>query len=106
MRLITRTRGSRPIRNSSAGRQHPEIREILEGGTRVAYGARVINEGGWQSVPKLAFPGGALIGCAAGFLERAAHQGQPHRDEERHALRRGDCRRDRGPREPARIAGL
>ncbi|HAW34659.1 MAG TPA: electron transfer flavoprotein-ubiquinone oxidoreductase, partial [Erythrobacter sp.] len=38
------------------------------GGKRVAYGGRVINEGGWQSVPKLAFPGGALIGCAAGFV--------------------------------------
>jgi electron-transferring-flavoprotein dehydrogenase len=41
---------------------------VLEGGRRVAYGARAINEGGWQSVPKLAFPGGALIGCAAGFV--------------------------------------
>jgi electron-transferring-flavoprotein dehydrogenase len=49
-------------------KQHPAIREYLEGGKRVAYGARAINEGGWQSVPKLAFPGGALIGCAAGFV--------------------------------------
>jgi electron-transferring-flavoprotein dehydrogenase len=49
-------------------KQHPEIRAILEGGKRVSYGARVINEGGWQSVPKLAFPGGALVGCAAGFV--------------------------------------
>ena len=48
--------------------QHPEIRAILEGGRRVSYGARAINEGGWQSVPKLAFPGGALIGCSAGFV--------------------------------------
>jgi len=47
---------------------HPAIRELLEGGRRVAYGARVINEGGWQSVPRLAFPGGALIGCSAGFV--------------------------------------
>jgi len=47
---------------------HPEVRKILEGGRRVAYGARAINEGGLQSVPKLSFPGGALIGCAAGFL--------------------------------------
>src|SRR5690606_22410969 len=38
------------------------------GGKRIAYGARAINEGGWQSVPKLAFPGGALIGCSAGFV--------------------------------------
>jgi len=47
---------------------HPAIREMLEGGRRVAYGARAINEGGLQSVPKLFFPGGALIGCAAGFV--------------------------------------
>ena len=47
---------------------HPAVREILEGGRRVAYGARAINEGGLQSVPKLSFPGGALIGCAAGFV--------------------------------------
>ena len=47
---------------------HPVIREQLEGGQRVAYGARAINEGGWQSVPRLVFPGGALIGCSAGFV--------------------------------------
>jgi electron-transferring-flavoprotein dehydrogenase len=49
-------------------KQHPHIREMLEGGRRVSYGARAINEGGLQSVPKLVFPGGALIGCAAGFV--------------------------------------
>src|SRR5271170_5008625 len=47
---------------------HPEIRQLLEGGKRVAYGARAINEGGLQSIPKLTFPGGVLIGCTAGFL--------------------------------------
>jgi len=47
---------------------HPAIRQVLEGGKRVSYGARALNEGGLQSVPKLAFPGGAMIGCAAGFL--------------------------------------
>jgi len=47
---------------------HPAIKPMLEGGRRVAYGARAINEGGLQSVPKLTFPGGALIGCAAGFV--------------------------------------
>ncbi|WP_415075543.1 4Fe-4S dicluster domain-containing protein [Legionella sp.] len=47
---------------------HPLIRSILEGGERIAYGARALNEGGWQSLPKLTFPGGALIGDAAGFL--------------------------------------
>ncbi len=49
-------------------KNHPLVRPLLEGGRRVAYGARAINEGGLQSVPKLVFPGGALIGCAAGFL--------------------------------------
>ncbi len=47
---------------------HPLIRGTFEGGKRLAYGARAISSGGWQSVPKLVFPGGALIGCAAGFL--------------------------------------
>ena len=47
---------------------HPAIKAILEGGRRVSYGARAINDGGWQLVPKLTFPGGALIGCSAGFL--------------------------------------
>lgn len=49
-------------------KQHPEIKPYLEGGKRLAYGARAITEGGLQSVPKLSFPGGALIGCAAGFV--------------------------------------
>jgi electron-transferring-flavoprotein dehydrogenase len=47
---------------------HPVIRKMLEGGKRLAYGARAINEGGLQSLPKLTFPGGALIGCSAGFV--------------------------------------
>jgi len=47
---------------------HPAIRGTFEGGKRLGYGARAINEGGLQSVPKLAFPGGALIGCSAGFV--------------------------------------
>ena len=47
---------------------HPAIRDVLEGGERLSYGARAITEGGFQSVPKLAFPGGALIGCSAGFV--------------------------------------
>ncbi len=47
---------------------HPAIRPMLEGGKRIAYGARALNEGGLQSIPKLIFPGGALIGCTAGFL--------------------------------------
>ena len=47
---------------------HPSIRGTFEGAKRLAYGARAITEGGYQSVPKLTFPGGALIGCAAGFV--------------------------------------
>jgi len=47
---------------------HPKITELLTGGRRIQYGARAINEGGYQSIPELIFPGGALIGCAAGFL--------------------------------------
>ena len=57
-----------PFEEFQRFKQHPAVRPVLEGGTRVSYGARAITEGGWQSVPKLAFPGGALIGCAAGFV--------------------------------------
>lgn len=49
-------------------KHHPLVADVLRGGKRVAYGARAITEGGWQSVPKLVFPGGALLGCAAGFV--------------------------------------
>jgi electron-transferring-flavoprotein dehydrogenase len=49
-------------------KHHPAIRRHLEGGERIAYGARAITEGGYQSVPKLTFPGGVLIGCSAGFV--------------------------------------
>jgi electron-transferring-flavoprotein dehydrogenase len=49
-------------------KHHPLIAQVLEGGRRVSYGARAITEGGLQSIPKLAFPGGALIGCSAGFV--------------------------------------
>ena len=47
---------------------HPEVRKHFEGGRRISYGARALNEGGLQSIPKLSFPGGLLIGDAAGFL--------------------------------------
>ncbi|KCZ93309.1 electron transfer flavoprotein-ubiquinone oxidoreductase [Hyphomonas johnsonii] len=49
-------------------KHHPDIKRYLEGGKRVAYGARAITSGGLQSIPKLSFPGGALIGCCAGFV--------------------------------------
>ena len=57
-----------PFEEFQRWKQHPAIRPLLEGGRRVSYGARAINEGGWQAVPDLAFPGGALIGCSAGFV--------------------------------------
>ncbi len=57
-----------PFREFQRFKQHPKIRPLLEGGKRICYGARAISEGGFQSMPKLAFPGGALIGDAAGFL--------------------------------------
>lgn len=49
-------------------KNHPKIRPLLEGGRRIAYGARALNEGGWQSIPRLTMPGAVLVGCAAGFL--------------------------------------
>ena len=57
-----------PFQEFQRYKQHPAIRSFLEGGKRIAYGARAINASGLQSLPKLVFPGGALIGCDAGFL--------------------------------------
>ena len=47
---------------------HPKIKKIFEGGKRISYGARALNEGGFQSIPKLTVPGGLLVGCTAGFM--------------------------------------
>ena len=49
-------------------KKHPLISNLLKGGNRIAYGARAISEGGWQSIPKVVFPGGALLGCSAGLV--------------------------------------
>jgi electron-transferring-flavoprotein dehydrogenase len=57
-----------PFKELQRAKLHPRIREHIEGGKRISYGARALTEGGWQSIPQLAFPGGALIGCAAGFM--------------------------------------
>src|SRR4029079_520308 len=57
-----------PFKEFQRAKTHPLIRTHLEGGKRIAYGARALTEGGWQAIPQLAFPGGALIGCAAGFM--------------------------------------
>lgn len=57
-----------PFEEFQRFKQHPSVRDLFVGGRRIAYGARALTEGGWQSVPKLIFPGGALIGCSAGFM--------------------------------------
>lgn len=57
-----------PFREFQRMKHHPFFAQLLEGGECLAYGARTLNEGGYQSIPKLNFPGGALIGCSAGFL--------------------------------------
>ena len=57
-----------PFEEFQRFKTHPLIRDTFAGGKRLAYGARALTEGGYQSVPKLAFPGGALIGCNAGFM--------------------------------------
>jgi electron-transferring-flavoprotein dehydrogenase len=57
-----------PFEEFQRFKTHPAIRPVFESGRRISYGARALNEGGFQSIPRLDFPGGALIGCAAGFL--------------------------------------
>ncbi len=57
-----------PFHEFQRWKEHPKLRAYLEGGKRIAYGARAVNKGGLQSLPKLSFPGGVLVGCDAGFL--------------------------------------
>ncbi len=57
-----------PFEEMQRFKTHPAIRGFFAGGKRIGYGARAINEGGFQSIPKLSFPGGALVGCSAGFV--------------------------------------
>lgn len=57
-----------PYQEFQKFKHHPRVKALLEGGTCISYGARVLNEGGIQAVPKLTFPGGMLAGCSAGFL--------------------------------------
>lgn len=57
-----------PFKEFQRFKTHPYIKAMLTGGRRIAYGARALNEGGFQSIPHLTFPGGALIGCSAGFV--------------------------------------
>ncbi|MGJ8569802.1 MAG: electron transfer flavoprotein-ubiquinone oxidoreductase [Hoeflea sp.] len=64
-----------PFEEFQRFKTHAAVAPVFEGGKRLGYGARAISEGGWQSVPKLAFPGGALIGCSAGFVNVARIKG-------------------------------
>ena len=64
-----------PFEEFQKWKQHPRISKYLEGGKRISYGARAVNKGGFQSLPKLTFPGGLLIGCDAGFLNGAKIKG-------------------------------
>jgi electron-transferring-flavoprotein dehydrogenase len=64
-----------PFEEFQRWKQHPRIRRVLEGGRRIAYGARAVNKGGLVSLPKLVVPGGLLIGCEAGFLNSAKIKG-------------------------------
>ncbi len=64
-----------PYLEAQRFKHHPHIQSIFEGGKRLAYGARALNEGGYQSIPHLTFPGGCLIGCAAGFMNVPAIKG-------------------------------
>jgi electron-transferring-flavoprotein dehydrogenase len=64
-----------PFEEFQRWKLHPKIRRYLEGGKRVAYGARAVNKGGLQSLPKLVFPGGMLVGCDAGFLNTVKIKG-------------------------------
>ena len=64
-----------PFMEMQRFKMHPDIAPLFKNGKRLAYGARALNEGGLQSIPKLVFPGGALIGCAAGFLNVAKIKG-------------------------------
>lgn len=57
-----------PYQEFQRFKHHPVVAELLSGGKRVAYGARAISEGGYQSIPKVVFPGGALLGCSAGLV--------------------------------------
>lgn len=57
-----------PFKEFQRFKHHPSVKPTFEGGKRIAYGARALNEGGFQSIPKLAFPGGLLIGCSPGFM--------------------------------------
>ncbi len=84
---------------------HPSIRPLLAGGRRISYGARALNEGGFQSIPKLTFPGGALIGCSAGFLNvpkiKGSHTAMKSGMVAAEAVFAALSQKDRGTKDPS-----
>jgi len=64
-----------PYKEFQKWKTHPDVAKHFEGGTCISYGARVLNEGGYHAIPKLTFPGGALLGCSAGFLNAVKIKG-------------------------------
>ncbi len=77
-----------PFEEFQRFKTHPSVRDVFDGAKRLAYGSRAITEGGYQSVPKLVFPGGALIGCAAGFVNVPRIKGSHNAITSGHAGRR------------------
>jgi len=102
-----------PFHEFQRFKTHPALRPMFEGGERIAYGARALNEGGWQSIPKLVFPGGLLLGCAAGFLNvpkikgthNAMKSGMLAAESVFEALSGGDEGQGVLERYPARLSG-
>ena len=97
-----------PFEEFQRFKTHPAIRDTFAGGKRLSYGARAITEGGWQSVPKLVFPGRCADRLLGRACQCAADQGQPQRRAVGHARRRKRRRRDRRrpqPRRPRRLRG-
>ncbi len=97
----TRTPGCRPFEEMQRWKTHPSIRAHLEGGKRLGYGARAIAAGGLQLAAQDRVPGRRAGRLRRRLPERRAHQGQPRRDQERHAVRRGRLRGRHG-RPPGR----
>ena len=85
-----------PFEEFQRWKTHPAIRAEIEGGRRVSYGARAINEGGYQAIPQAGLPGRRADRLLGGVRERAADQGHPYGDEIGDARRRGGVRGDRG----------
>ena len=80
-----------PFEEMQRWKTHPAIRAHIEGGKRIGYGARAINSGTPQALPKTVFPGGALVGCDAGYLNAARIKGSHAAIKTRHAVRRRRC---------------